>query len=94
MDYPELVELVPTEKLGPLSDKLLNFILTTKNDGKMPTQLANAMLFKMQHGSIKAKAGVAVLLEAAILLEPEKTVTTLDEMQLATLAEEIKKGGM
>jgi len=94
MDYPKLVELVPAEKLGPLSDQLLNFILTTKNDGKMPTKLANTMLCKMQHGIIKSQTGVAVLLEAAILLEPEKTMTALGEMQLSTLAEEIKKGGM
>jgi hypothetical protein len=94
MDYPKLVELVPAEKLGPLSDQLLNFILTTKNDGKMPTKLANDMLSKMQHGAIKAKTGVAVLLEAALLLESEKTMTALGEMQMSTLAEEIKKGGM
>lgn len=93
MDYPKLAELVPTEQLEPLSDKLLNFILTTKNDGKMPTTLANAMLCKMQHGAIKSKTGVAVLLEAAMLLEPEKTMAALGEMQLAKLAEEIKKGG-
>ena len=94
MDYPKLVELVPAEKLGPLSDQLLNFILTTKNDGKMPTKLANAMLSKMQQGAIKSKTGVAVLLEAAMLLEPEKTMAALGEMQMPTLAEEIKKGGM
>jgi len=94
MDYPKLVELVPAEKLGPLSDQLLNFILTTKNEGKMPTKLANNMLSKMQHGAIKAKTGVAVLLEAALLLEPEKTKTALCEMQMSTLAEEIKKEGM
>ncbi len=93
MDYPKLVELVPAEKLGPLSDQLLNFILTTKNDGKMPTKLANSMLCKMQHGSIKAQSGVAVLLEAAMLLEPEKTMAALGEMQLAKLAEALK-GGM
>ena len=94
MDYPKLVELVPQEKLGPLSDQLLNFILTTKNEGKMPTKLANCMLSTMQHGSIKNKTGVSVLLEAALLLEPEKTMTALGEMQMTQLAEEIKKGGM
>ena len=93
MDYPKLVELVPAEKLGPLSDQLLNFILTTKNEGKMPTKLANSMLYKMQHGAIKAQSGVAVLLEAAMLLEPEKTKAALGEMQLAQLAEALK-GGM
>jgi hypothetical protein len=94
MDYPKLVELVPSEKLGPLSDQLLNFILTTKNEGKMPTKVANCMLSAMQMGAIKNKTGVSVLLEAALLLEPEKTLTALNEMQMTPLVDEIKKGGM
>jgi hypothetical protein len=93
MDYPKLVEMVPAEKLGPLSDQLLNFILTTKNEGKMPTTLANMMLSKMQQGAIKSSNGVAVLLEASLTLEPEKTIAALGEMQLAQLAEAVK-GGM
>jgi hypothetical protein len=93
MDYPKLVESVPAEKLGPLSDQLLNFILTTKNEGKMPTTLANSMLSKMQQGKIKTAMGVAVLLEAAVALEPEKTMAALGEMQLAQLANALK-GGM
>jgi len=94
MDYPKLVELVPAEKLGSLSDQLLNFVLTTKNEGKMPTKLANCMLSAMQMGIIKNKSGVSVLMEAALLLEPEKTMTALSEMQMTNLVEEIKKGGM
>jgi|WetSurMetagenome_2_1015567.scaffolds.fasta_scaffold112957_2 hypothetical protein len=94
MDYPKLAELVPTEKLGPLSDQLLNFVLTTKNDGKMPTKLANCMLSALQQGIIKNRTGVSVLLEAALLLEPEKTMNALVEMQMTQLSEEIKKGGM
>jgi hypothetical protein len=93
MDYSKLVEMVPAEKLGPLSDQLLNFILTTKNEGKMPTTLANTMLSKMQQGIIKRPNGVAVLLGAALTLEPEKTMVALGEMQLAQLAEAVK-GGM
>ena len=94
MDYPKLADLVPAEKLGPLSDQLLNLVLTTKNDGKMPKKLATFMLGSLQYGTIKSRFGVSVLLEAAMLLEPEKTMTALGEMQLSQLADEIKKGGM
>ncbi len=94
LDYAKFVELIPDEKLGPLSDQLINFILTTKNEGKMPPQLANSMLYKMQHGSIKSKTGVAVLLEASLLLEPEKTTVAFGELHLPNVAEELKKGGM
>ena len=52
------------------------------------------MLSAMQQGIIKNKTGVSVLLEAALLLEPEKTIAALGEMQMTQLAEEIKKGGM
>jgi hypothetical protein len=52
------------------------------------------MLAAMQQGIIKNKTGVSVLLEAALLLEPEKTMAALGEMQMTQLAEEIKKGGM
>lgn len=91
LDYAKFVELIPDEKLGPLSEQLINFILTTKNEGKMPTKLANSMLYKMQHGAIKSKTGVAVLLEAALLLEPEKTIGALGEMQMVNVAEQITK---
>jgi len=94
MDYPKLADLVPAEKLGPLSDQLLNFVLTTKNEAKMTTKLASCMLSAMQQGIIKNKTGVSVLLEAALLLEPEKTKAAFVEMQMTQLAEEIKKGGM
>ena len=61
---------------------------------KCQPNLLTAMLSKMQNGAIKGKTGVVVLLEAALLLEPEKTMTALGEMQMTMLAEEIKKGGM
>ncbi len=94
MDYPKLVESVPEDKIGSLSDQLLNFVLTTKNESKMPTKLALCMLSTMQQKLIRTKVGVSVLLEAALLLEPEKTMTALNEMQMVKLVEDIKKGGM
>ena len=94
MDYPKLVELVPVEKMGPLSDQLLNFILTTKNEAKMTPKLANCMLDAMQHGDTKNKIGVSVLLEAALQVEPEKTMTAIGEMQMTQLSDAIKQGGM
>ena len=89
MDYAKFVELIPDEKLGPLSDQLINFILTTKNEGKMSNKLANSMLYKMQHGAIKSKSGVTILLEAALLLDPEKAIGALGELQMVNIAEQI-----
>ncbi len=91
MDYAKFVEMIPEDKLGPISDQLIGFILTSKNEDKMPPKLANSMLCKMQHGAIKSKNGVAILLEAACLLDPEKTVGAFGELKMLNVAEQITK---
>jgi hypothetical protein len=92
MDFPKLVEMIPADKWGPLSDQLLNFILTSKNEEKMPSKLANSILMHAGTDAIKSRSGVIALLEAAVLLEPEKTLAALGELQMPTVAEQIKGG--
>jgi hypothetical protein len=89
VDYSKIVELIPAEKLDSLSDQLIGFILTTKNDEKMPTSLANTILLHMKNGAMGSKVGLATLLEAALLLEPEKTVGAFGDLQMVKLAEQI-----
>jgi len=90
VDYSKLVDLISIEKWGPLSDQLVSLILTSKNDEKMPSKLANTMLHHAQNGEIKSKSGLTALLEAALLLEPEKTMGTFGELQMPNVAEQIK----
>ena len=89
MDYSKLVEMIPAEKWGPLSDQLTGVILNSKNDEKMPNALANAMLLKMKEGKTGTKDGLALVLEAAVTLDAEKTVVALGDMQLLRIAEQI-----
>jgi len=90
MDYRKLVELIPTANRQTLSNKLVDFILTSKNDEKMPSQLANAILHFWQHNVLESESGLTVLLEAALLLEPDKTVSVFSELQMTNIAEQIK----
>jgi Tfp pilus assembly pilus retraction ATPase PilT len=90
MEYAKLVGMIPIDKRDMLSDKLIDFILTSKNDEKMPSQLANTLLHFWQQNLVKTENGLAVLLEAALLLEPEKTVNIFGELQMANIAEKIK----
>ncbi|MFB3887862.1 MAG: hypothetical protein ACE14S_00085 [Candidatus Bathyarchaeia archaeon] len=92
MDYPKIVEMIPAEKWGPLSEQLVGVILGSKNDERMPNALANAMLLHMKNGTANTKAGLAILLEAAVMLDAEKTVTTLGDMQLLKIAEQVVQG--
>lgn len=90
MDYNKLVSLVPAAKWEVLSNKLVDFILTSKNDEKMPSILARSILHQWQNNTLKSESGHASLLNAAVLLEPEKTIAVLNELQIADVAEQIK----
>jgi len=90
LDYDKLVSLIPVEKREILSDKLVDVILTSKNDEKMPSRLANTILQYWQRDVLKSESGMASLLEAAITLEPEKAIGALNELQITDAAELIK----
>lgn len=90
MDYEKLVQMIPVGKWEMLSDKLVDFILSSKNDEKMSSQLANTILHYWQQDVLKSESGLTALLEAALLLEPDKTVNVFNELQMANIAEEIK----
>jgi hypothetical protein len=89
MDYLKIVEMIPAEKWGQLSDQLIGVILGSKNDQKMPNALANAILLNMKNGKSATKEGVTILLEAAVLVDCEKTVAALGDMQMLKIAEQI-----
>jgi hypothetical protein len=91
MAYQKIVKNVPAEKREKLSDKLVDLLLKTKNEDKMPSGLANTMLQQWQLGPLTTETGLATLLEAAVLLESEKTIELLEqELQLMDVAKAVK----
>jgi len=91
MDYRRLVEAIPVVKREPLSNKLIDLILLSKNDEKMPTRLANTILLHWQNDVLISESGLTVLLEAAVLLEPDKTIEAFTQLELAGFVEQIKE---
>jgi len=58
----------------------------------MPSCWAKCFLSQWQTGSFDDEVGLAVLLEATALLEPEKTTEFLEqELQLAEVAKAVKE---
>lgn len=86
-----MIEAVAIDKRELLSEKLADLILSTKNDGKMPVELANSILHYWQRNLLLAEQGLTTLVEAAALLEPEKTTTILTELNLPEIAERVKQ---
>ena len=91
MDCRKLVQLIPTANWEALSNKLINLILQSKNEDKMPSKLANNILHHWQHDTVISESGLTVLLEAAFLLEPDNTIEASNELQLTSLAEKLKE---
>ena len=91
MDYRKLVDAVSIAKRETLSNKLIDAILLSKNDEKMPSQLANTILHHWQEGTIVSEFGLTALLEAAVLLEPAKTADIFAELELANEAALIRE---
>ena len=74
MVYKKIVDMIPVEKREILSDKLLNFLLKSKKEAKMPSSLAHCFLSQWQTGTFENEIGLSILLEATALLELEKTI--------------------
>jgi len=91
MDYRRLVEAIPVVKREPLSNKLIDLVLSSKNDEKMPSQLANTILLHWQNDILITESGLTALLEAAVLLELDKTIEVFTQLELAGFAEQIKE---
>jgi len=92
MAYHKAVETIPLEKREELSDKLMDAILVSKNEDKMPILLANTILYHWQRGLLAGGASLAALLEAAVLLEPDRTMEILEvELQLTNTAKTVNE---
>jgi len=91
VDYLKLVTTVPAAKWPELVDSLIDATLTTKSDDKMPSHLANTILHYWQRDTLESETGLAALLEASVLLNPEKALAAVEALQLVEVAQEIRQ---
>ena len=90
--YKNIVKMIPVEKRGALSDKLLNYLLKTKKENNLPSSMAKCFLSQWQSGTFDDEVGLAVLLEATAMVELEKTTNFLEQdLQLADVAKAVKE---
>ena len=91
MDYRKIAEMVPLEKRERVSAKLIDFVMKSKNADRMPSSLAKTILHHWQRGPLTDEAGLAALLEAAVVVESDKTVDFLEgELQLLDVVKAIR----
>ncbi len=83
--------MILREKGRNTADKLVDITLSSKNDSKMSSDLANTILHQLQQNLLTSEPGLSALLEATVLLEQEKALTVLKELQLSEIADKIKE---
>ena len=81
----KIVRKIPTSLWGVASDKLVDLVLNSANGEKMPSDLAKTILFYWQRDQLATEIGLQRLMEAAMILEPEKTVAVIEELGLHEL---------
>jgi hypothetical protein len=67
--YKRIVEMIPAEKRGVISDKLLNYVLKSKKEGNLSSSMAKCFLAQWETGTFDNAVGLAVLLENSGVFE-------------------------
>ena len=73
------------------SEKLVDIVLNSSSAEKMPSDLAKTILYYWQRDQLATEIGLQRLLEAAMILEPEKTIETMDSLGLPELVIMLKE---
>ena len=82
MGVEKIARKIPESLWEIASERLIDIILNSPNAGKMPSSLAKTILYYWQRDQLTTEAGLERLIEAALILEPEKTVSLMEDLGL------------
>jgi len=91
MGSKDVVDLIPVSLYGIVSKGLIEIILGTEKSDRIPTTLAKSILYLWQRDQLENEVGIKKLLEAATLIEPEKTVAFFREVGLQEIVVALKE---
>lgn len=85
MEVEEAVRKIPASLWRAASERMIDMILNSPNADEMPSDLAKTILYYWQRDQLATEIGLQRLLEAAMRLEPEKTIGLIEELGLPEL---------
>lgn len=91
MKFLDLTKEIEPAKREKLSDGLLDLILDSTSADKLTAELARSLVDAARRDELASDTGLAILLEAGSLVEPEKARATLEAHGFAELAGELRK---
>ncbi len=80
MTLEKIVRELPSSSWEVTSEKLIDIVLNSHNANKMPSGLAKTILYYWQRDQLATEVGMQRLLEASMIVDPEKTADTLKEL--------------
>jgi hypothetical protein len=91
MALERISRMIPASLWDVASEKLIDIVLNSPNASKMPSDLAKTILYYWQRDQLSSEIGIQKLLEAAMILEPEKTIQTMEELGLPEVVAILKE---
>jgi hypothetical protein len=82
---------IPASLWNIASEKLIDITLNSSNASKMPSDLAKTILYYWQRDQLATEVGLHRLLEASMILEPEKTISLMEELGLPEIVVMLKE---
>jgi len=90
LNLDEVIHLVPHSLKQAVSGKLLDIILKSKKTNKISSSLAKTILHDWQKDLVNTEDGLKHLLEAALNMEPEKTMQCFEKLGLTEVNQKLK----
>lgn len=91
MALERIARKIPASLWTIASEKLVDIVLNSSKAEKMPSDLARTILYYWQRDQLATEVGLQRLLEAAMILEPGKTMETMDSLGLPELVTMLKE---
>ncbi len=91
MAMEKIARKIPTSLWNEASEKLIDIILNSPNASNMPSDLAKTILYYWQRDQLATEIGLQRLLEAAMILEHEKTINLMEELGVHEIAVMLKE---
>ncbi|MCD6263638.1 hypothetical protein J7L60_04440 [Candidatus Bathyarchaeota archaeon] len=87
----KVVHMIPVSLYSLISKRLIGIILETKKTESLPTSLAKSILYLWQRDQLDNAVGIEKLLEAAMFVEPERTLEFFREIGLQEILVPLKE---
>ena len=91
MALEKIARNIPASLWNVASEKLIDIVLNSSNASKMPSDLAKTILYYWQRDQLATEVGLHRVLEASMILEPEKTVDLMEELGLSKIVVMLKE---